>query len=201
MKVDTEKAKEKPSPKKGKADTVWGFSDKVRKKDLDRLDKSEDKNAEMDYNAWKEQYLGKDGEEEEKIPNYVSDDESLHFSSAEEETKKAGAQKSGGIFSRLTNSIRNYTGNKVLTDEDLEPIMRDFSKGLMEKNVAHEIAIALTESVKRSLINQKTESFTSVKRTVQNALTEAIKKILTPKKFVSLSLNPVQAHRHSQRSP
>ena len=109
----------------------------------------------MDYNAWKEQYLGKDGEEEEKIPNYVSDDESLHFSSAEEETKKASTQKKsgGGIFSRLTSSIRNYTGNKVLTDEDLEPIMREFSKGLMEKNVAHEIAIALNESVKRSLIS------------------------------------------------
>ena len=42
---EKEKEKEKPSPKKGKADTVWGFSDKVRKKDLDRLDKSQDKNA------------------------------------------------------------------------------------------------------------------------------------------------------------
>jgi len=36
------------------------------------------------------------------------------------------------------------------------------------------------------MIDQKTESFTSVKTTVKNALTESIQKLLTPKRNIDI---------------
>jgi hypothetical protein len=44
----------------------------------------------------------------------------------------------------------------------------------MEKNVAAEIADNLCRSVTAQLVDKRTESFTSVKTTVKNALVESI---------------------------
>ena len=35
----------------------------------------------------------------------------------------------------ITGKLKNYIGNKVLVEEDLEPIMKTFIDMLMEKNV------------------------------------------------------------------
>lgn len=53
-----------------------------------------------------------------------------------------------------------------MTKEELAPVMKEFEDGLIEKNVAQEIAIKLCESVEQSLLNQKTASFTSIQATV-----------------------------------
>ena len=39
-------------------------------------------------------------------------------------------QKKLEIFSKFTSALKNYIGNKVLTEEDLKPVMNE----LMEKN-------------------------------------------------------------------
>jgi hypothetical protein len=44
----------------------------------------------------------------------------------------------------------------------------------MEKNVASEIADNLCKSVTATLVDKRTENFTSVKTTVKNALVESI---------------------------
>jgi signal recognition particle receptor subunit alpha len=72
-------------------------------------------------------------------------------------------------------------GNKVLTEPDLVPIMKDFIDLLMDKNVARDIAENLCASVSKSLLKTKTESFTTIATTVKNTLKETIAKILTPK--------------------
>ena len=102
---------------------------------------------------------------------------------SEEENKKNDStqQKKIGLFSRLTSSLKNYIGNKVLTEEDLQPIMKEFVTLLMEKNVAKEISENLCNSVSKSLLNTKTQSFTSISTTVKTAIKETISKILTPK--------------------
>lgn len=68
-----------------------------------------------------------------------------------------------------------------MSKEELAPVMKEFADGLIEKNVAQEIAIKLCESVESTLLNQKTASFTSINTTVKETLIESLRKILTPK--------------------
>lgn len=68
----------------------------------------------------------------------------------------------------------------------------------MEKNVAQEIAESLCQSVSKTLVDKKTESFTSVKTTVQNALTESITKLLTPKKNIDILKEALSSKQKGQ---
>lgn len=115
---------------------------------------------------------------------YNSDDE-IDFENFKR-GKKGASSSSGGLFSKLTNAFKNVTGNKVLTEEDVEPILENFKTSLMEKNVAQEIADSICHSVTATLIDKKTESFTSVQATVKTALTDSIQKLLTPKRNIDI---------------
>ena len=112
----------------------------------------------------------------EADPDNLKEDSLDEFESEEEKPTK-----STGLFSRLTNSLKNYIGNKELTEDDLKPIMKTFVDTLTEKNVAKEIAENLCHSVTQSLLKTKTQSFTTIATTVKNALKENVAKILTPK--------------------
>ena len=84
--------------------------------------------------AARKEFLGDENEEEKTPAGFIDDDTDFDF--AKEEEKKP----SGGLFSRLTSKIKNFTGGKQMTSEELAPIMQDFKDGLIEKNVAQEIA-------------------------------------------------------------
>jgi len=73
---------------------------------------------------------------------FIDDNQELNFSSDDDDDDKEESKqtKKGGLFSRLTSAVKNVTGNKVLTHEDLEPVMKEFREGLMAKNVAEEVA-------------------------------------------------------------
>ena len=107
-------------------------------------------------------------------------------------------KKSNSIFSKLTNKLQNYIGNKILTEEDLKPVMDNLITLLMEKNVAKEIAENLCESVKKSLLNTKTNSFTTITTTVKNSLKESIAKILTPKEDLDLLRKALAAKKRGE---
>ena len=62
----------------------------------------------------------------------------------------------------------------MLNEDDVDAVLKNFKTNLMEKNVANEIADSLCKSVTATLIDKRTENFTSVKTTVKNALTESI---------------------------
>jgi len=64
--------------------------------------------------------------------------------------------------------------------------MKIFIDNLMEKNVAREIAENLCTSLQKNLLKTKTQSFTSIKATVKEALKENVYKILTPKQEFDL---------------
>lgn len=68
---------------------------------------------------------------------YNSDDE-IDFENFKK--GKKGEKSNGGLFSKLTDAFQNITGNKVLTEADVEPILKEFADALIEKNVASEIA-------------------------------------------------------------
>lgn len=68
----------------------------------------------------------------------------------------------------------------------MEPILKSFSDALIEKNVAAEIAEDLCKSVANTLVDKRTESFTTVKATVKQALIDSITKLLTPKRNIDI---------------
>ncbi len=118
-----------------------------------------------------------------------------------ENFKKKGAKgtsNGGGIFGKLTSAFQNLTGNKVLNYDDVEPLLKQFQNGLMERNVAQDIAEQLCKSVASQLVDRKTESFTSIKATVKTALTESISKILTPKRNIDILKEAITAKQRGQ---
>eukprot|EP00344_Euplotes_crassus_P009069 CAMPEP_0197004130 /NCGR_PEP_ID=MMETSP1380-20130617/18959_1 /TAXON_ID=5936 /ORGANISM="Euplotes crassus, Strain CT5" /LENGTH=551 /DNA_ID=CAMNT_0042422817 /DNA_START=104 /DNA_END=1759 /DNA_ORIENTATION=- len=172
---------------KGKEGRSWGYKDSITQDDLAAIDRSKTFN---------------DDDEEEKIPHgaskYLDEDDGDmdDYWSSDEEDKEV--ENKGGLFSRFTNTLKTFTGNKELTEEDLDPIMEEFSNGLMEKNVAQDIAVSLCESIKKSLMKTKTESFTTVKTTVKNALIESLKKILTPKRKIDVLKDALAAKKRGE---
>jgi signal recognition particle receptor subunit alpha len=127
---------------------------------------------------FKQMYMGDTPDENILDDNEIDDEE--------EETK-------GGLFSRFTSKLKNYIGNKVLTETDLDPIMKTFVDALIEKNVAKELAENLCDSVTKSLLKTKTATFTTIKTTVKEALKETISKILTPKEDLDVLKHALQA--------
>lgn len=60
----------------------------------------------------------------------------------------------GSLFARLT-------GSKVLTEQDLKPVLEAMKQHLMKKNVAMDIAEKVCEGVGESLVGKKVGSFQS----------------------------------------
>lgn len=82
--------------------------------------------------------------------------------------------------------VKDIVGDKTITKNDIEEVMADFKKKLMEKNVAQDVADKVSEAVGKTLLETKTKSFTTVHKTVSQALKEALRKILTPKRKIDL---------------
>ena len=181
------------SPSDGKEMRTWvSVSDKISKKDMDKIDVSKVKGGEIDIDRQKEIYLGGDNDVLEGF--YNSDDE-IDFENFKRGNKKQGGKGGGGLFSKLTSAFQSIAGNKVLDEEEINQVLKDFKHSLMEKNVAAEIADNICKSVTSQLVDKKTESFTSVKTTVKNSLTESITKLLTPKRNIDLLKDAMTARQ------
>ena len=169
---------------------TWdGPNNKVDKKTMEHLDNSEDKNSsEVNKNLKQEhfnsQVLG------EAEPDTLDDREFYEI--------QENQHKPTGIFSKFTSALKNYIGNKVLTKQDLKPVMDELINLLMEKNVAKEIAENLCESVQKGLLGVKTNSFTTITTTVKEALKDSIAKILTPKEELDILRNALSAKKRGE---
>ena len=111
-----------------------------------------------------EKYLGGD---DEVLAGFYSDDEDT-LPSFDSLNPLQTNQKS--MFGRLSGAFSNLVGNKQLTREDMDPILRQFAQNLMNKNVAQEVATSICRKVEANLLNQKTQTFTSVKQTIKTTL-------------------------------
>jgi signal recognition particle receptor subunit alpha len=154
-------------PKKGR---VWGDAPGSAK-DLDR---SGPGGQSVDVERIREEF----GSAPEVGDAYADQYEIAAAESSDDDTltpAKDNSQSSGifGFFSRLT-------GSKVLTRDDLEPVLEQLQNNLLAKNVAHGIAEQVCESVCVSLIDSKQPSFTRLKTTVKAALESSLSQILTP---------------------
>ena len=189
--LNNNSSKKKDKKKVQKEGRVWGdTSGKIDKKTMEGLDKSEkNNNSESEMKKKQElfnsQVLGKD-------------DQNNNFDDRDFEELQENQHKPTSIFSRFTSKLKNYIGNKVLTKEDLKPVMDELINLLMEKNVAKDIAEKLCESVMKGLLYTETKSFTTITTTVKEALKDSIAKILTPKEELDILRNALDAKKRGE---
>ncbi|PFH50054.1 hypothetical protein AMATHDRAFT_177726 [Amanita thiersii Skay4041] len=88
----------------------------------------------------------------------------------------------GSLFARLT-------GSKVLTEQDLRPVLEGMKQHLMNKNVAKDISEKVCEGVGESLVGKKVGGFQTTNAAVRLALSNSLTQILTPKTSTDLLLS------------
>ena len=99
----------------------YSVSDKIDKKALDKIDVSTNKDQGIDLKAEMEKYLG--GDDEVLAGFLESDDDTLPSFDSINPLK----QEQKSIFGRLTSAFSSVIGNKQLTREDMDPILRQFA--------------------------------------------------------------------------
>jgi len=89
--------------------------------------------------------------------------------------------------SSVTGMFQQLTGNKVLTEQDLEQPLEQMRQLLTQKNVATDIAAQLCDAVKLGLKGKKLNSMYRVRTAVRQAMERAVRKLLVdPKKEINL---------------
>jgi signal recognition particle receptor subunit alpha len=95
--------------------------------------------------------------------------------------------------------LKNIVGGKTMSAEVLEETLAAMQTHLIKKNVANEVAEHLCKTVEKSLVGSKTKNWTSVETTVREAMTEALRRILTPNTSADL-LHEIQAKLWTNKS-
>ncbi|KAM5539011.1 hypothetical protein V8D89_007234 [Ganoderma adspersum] len=105
--------------------------------------------------------------------------------------KKGGqeAKPTSGPLGALGSIFARLTGSKMLTEEDLKPVLEAMKQHLMKKNVAKEISEKVCEDVGQSLVGKKVGGFQTTTSAVRQALANSITRILTPKTSTDLLLS------------
>lgn len=160
-----------------KVGTKWGYSKTVNRRDMESLDFSVRSSVnEKPTEQANLEYFEDDGQTEL--------DASFELPSDDDDDGKN--VKSGGLLWRFANTIKSFTGNKEMTGDDLDPVLAKMKEDLMTKNVAEEIARKICDSIKEKLLDSKTESFTSITKTVKRTFEETLTRILTPKRHIDV---------------
>ncbi|KPA81364.1 putative signal recognition particle receptor like protein [Leptomonas pyrrhocoris] len=87
---------------------------------------------------------------------------------------------------RLATWLRSYMGTRSVDKEDLRNIIPDLREKLIAKNVAVEVAEHVCNSVEASLAGKKLGTFDSLYKTVDDAMTASLHRILQPKREVNI---------------
>ncbi|KAI0094038.1 SRP54-type protein [Irpex rosettiformis] len=128
----------------------------------------------------------KDGIYEVKDWEFASTSESSSSVLTQALHKGKEEKSSAGL---LSNVFARLTGSKVLTQDDLKPVLEGMKQHLMKKNVAKEIADKVCEGVSESLVGKKVGSFQSTSSAFRQALSSSLTQILTPKTSTDLLLS------------
>jgi len=181
------------SPKKGKIGTSWDpvqFGGKISKADMANIDRSQGKPGDSpDVDIHLDQY----------VPNKDLVGKSATLGSvgsqfSNDDDKSSENKSGGGMFSMFTNLV----GSKAITREDLEPVLAKLRDNLIGKNVASEVAASLTESVMVKLEGSVMGTFQFLERTVKDALTQSLMKLLTPKRRIDVLRDVMDAKENKR---
>ena len=170
--------KNRKSPKKQPS---WKQS-KFTQEAADALDMT---NTDGDATEEEMKYQRRVKEMREKMEGGEGDDnwvEGYEDSDDDDDDERASA-KSSGFFGSFMNLIGN---NRVLQEGDLKTILNEMKEHLVKKNVGHDVAQDLSDSVKLALVGSKLGNFKQVKDTVRNTFEKELSRILTPKKSVDI---------------
>jgi signal recognition particle receptor subunit alpha len=88
----------------------------------------------------------------------VADDAVAKALSAGTDKENKPAQGSLGTLGSL---FARFTGSKILSEDDLNPVLEGMQQHLMKKNVAKDIAEKVCEGVGKSLVGKKVGGFQS----------------------------------------
>jgi signal recognition particle receptor subunit alpha len=146
----------------------------------------------------------KDGMYEVKDWDFSQKDDKSDHDIARALRPDATKQSTGSLGS-LGSLFARLTGSKVLSEEDLQPVLEGMKQHLMKKNVAKEIADKVCEGVGESLVGKKVGGFQSMSydvpvaialisslatsNAVRMALSSSLTRILTPKTSTDLLLS------------
>mmetsp|Transcript_12546 Transcript_12546/g.18429 ORF Transcript_12546/g.18429 Transcript_12546/m.18429 type:complete len:542 (+) Transcript_12546:141-1766(+) len=157
---------------KGKEKRFWGEA-KVTKEAMAELDFSkEPQGSSLDENSI--------ALKEARAAYLPTSDEAPAWD--EVENLDDEAQDDSGWGSSLKGFLDQMSGNKVLSDNDLDQPLQDLQQQLTSKNVASDIASEICQSVRSKLVGKRMQSFSRVKTAVRQALEIVVSKILAPKK-------------------
>lgn len=87
---------------------------------------------------------------------------------------------------RLESWLRSYVGKRELEEEDFTKIIPSLKEKLIGKNVAVEVAEHVCDSVKTSLTGKKVGTFETLHAVVEDAMIEALRRILQPKREINI---------------
>ncbi|KAL0739233.1 hypothetical protein Bca4012_015443 [Brassica carinata] len=187
-------SKVEPPKKATKKNRVW--DDAAASKQEEKLDFTDS----VDENGGNDDHVdvvaadqGESMMDKEEV--FSSDSESEDDDDDEPRSDEKPEAKKKGWFSSVFQSI---TGKANLERTDLEPALKALKERLMTKNVAEEIAEKLCESVEASLEGKKLASFTRISSTVQEAMEEALIRILTPRRSIDI-MRDVHAAKEQRR--
>eukprot|EP00941_MAST-03F_sp_MAST-3F-sp1_P002059 g2059.t1 len=168
--------------KKGKKMTTWNDSlsldKKISKSQMQKLDKSASDTRGMEA-----------GEAEEKVDLGESMVDVDEYDGGDDDSEDSSLWGFGSTM----NFLKGLTGNKQLKRSDLNDALQSMEAQLISKNVARNIASDLCESVATTLVGQKIGTWTSLQKMVKDALSEAVTRVLTPKKSVDVLRSALEA--------
>lgn len=131
---------------------------KVTDKAMQELDKSDDKERSTEHAL------------REARQTYMPTDADL-----EEEAEPETSEES---MSSLTTWLGQFTGNRVLTAQDLEQPLQRMNDKLTSKNVAQPVASQLCQILQQKLVGKKLNSLYRVQTAIQQSLEDIVAKIL-----------------------
>jgi len=201
----SKKSPKSPTPKSpgkgkaGKVGTTWDpvmFGGKISKEMMENIDRTQGKPGDLpDVDIHLDQYVpNKDLVGKSATLASVGYEDYDEEEDGEEMKTDSSSKSGGGMFSMFTNLV----GNKAITREDLEPVLAKLRDNLIAKNVASEVAINLTESVMVKLEGSVMGTFQSLARTVKEALTQSLMKLLTPKRRIDVLRDVLDAKENKR---
>jgi len=201
----SKKSPKSPTPKSpgkgkaGKVGTTWDpvmFGGKISKEMMENIDRTQGKPGDLpDVDIHLDQYVpNKDLVGKSATLASVGYEDYDEEEDGEEMKADSSSKSGGGMFSMFTNLV----GNKAITREDLEPVLAKLRDNLIAKNVASEVAINLTESVMVKLEGSVMGTFQSLARTVKEALTQSLMKLLTPKRRIDVLRDVLDAKENKR---
>ena len=120
----------------------------LNQNDMDKIDFSVPSDAAaggVDIEKKKLEYLGGD-DDDLRDRGFMDDEDEIDFSNFKVGAKSGADDEEEAVqslFGKLTSAFKNYTGNKVMTKADMEPILQEFRDNLTNKNVSAEIAAGI----------------------------------------------------------